>query len=379
MAVVFEKDISTNDLLLAYVNNVVVFYSDSATPVLKAEITFMTFTKVLFPGPDGKFYFNFIDWITALINSDNFADDLNLDIVDSGYLYDWSEKIYRNDDCYFTIFYSNNTNEQALRNLKWLSGLVQLEDFKRKYPINVGASNLFLLSPFRKANTTSTYVKYWRGLPFDLAIYVPDTSQPINVKNKTNLLQYNFENPFTITRLAFSDGNDDTTIEDVLSLSEGFNELEFANGDKKYYALVEKMHQDCGHYLKWINEFGGWNYWLFYDGGRARSAKDMGELENNFYNVPETISPIVQIGRTSADTLTVATDQLTPAEVLLIEGIFDSPKVYLFTGEKYAKNSFNDWLEVSLKSTGFKPDLPKNDFNRFEFQIDLPQRYTRTL
>jgi hypothetical protein len=379
MPIVFSKDISTTTLLLAYVNNVVEFKSDSELPVLKADIYFGDQIKTLYPAPDGSFWFNFKELIKTLVNVDNFTDDMNLDVQDDGYVYDWTNKAYLAGVFTFRVTFSDLSFEQTPKTLKWLSALMQLENYKRRQAL-LDAASVFVLSPFAKASNLRSYVKYWEGFPFDITLFVPETDEPILVTNQTNLLDYSFEDPFTITRLAFSDGNDDVTLEDVLPLAEGFNDLKIENGESPaYYLTVEKIVDGCGTYLKWINELGGWNYWLFHSAGRTRAAKDIGELANDYQNLPDTISPTVQMGRTSNDTLPVLADSLTPDEVLLLEGIFDSPKVYLFTGEPNAKNRFNDWLEVSIRNTSLRVKQPKQELNRFELQIELPQRITRTL
>lgn len=383
MAFIFDTDISEDNLLLAYVNNVVKFYTDTtSSPVLNAEITFNGSVKKLYPGPDGKFEFNFMEFITALINVDNFKDDLNVDIVANGYAYDWTQKVYIEGACLFKINFADLTFESETRSLKWLSALMQLEDFKRKFPIIFEADKLFALSPFSKAANEKAYVKYFEGYPFDISFYIPGVTEdefPISVENKSNLLTYDFSHAFRITRVAFCDGNSTTTIEDVLSLEAGLNDLLFSSGAKNYEVFVDKVEACSGVYLKWINELGGWNYFLFFEAGRTRQAKDLGDLENDFYNLPDTISPMEQMGRTSNDILPVVTDILSADEVLLLEGIFDSPKIYMFTGQPNAKNSFNDWLEVSIKTTTLKVKQPKKVINKFEFQIELPPRNTRTL
>jgi hypothetical protein len=366
-------------LLLAYVNNVVEFSSDNVLAKNKATISIGTSIKTLFPSPTGTFYLNFKDWITSIINVDNFTDTLQADIIGSGYIYDWTNKAYLNEVITFTVFFSDDSFETAARSVKWLSAYLQLEDFKIKYPINASLLNPVVLSP-RKLDTNQTSsVKYWDGYPFDITVYSANGSN-LTILNQTNLLSYTFTDVDIINRIVISDGDTSTTIEGDFPLMEGINNLKLTSSSLDYFLLLEKINDSCeGHYVKWINELGGWSYWLFYNGNKNRKTKDLGELYNDFNNLEDTISPTVQIGKTSNDIITVTSDIINEDEKTLLESIIDSPKIYLFTGQPYAKANYNDWLEVSLNTADFRIVNAKERLNKFNLIFELPQRNTRKL
>lgn len=377
--ITFSKDIATDKLLLAYVNNVVEFSSDNILAKTKATITIGTSIKTLFPSPTGNFYLNFKDWITSLINVDNFADDLQADIVGDGYIYDWTIKAYLNQTITFTIFFSDESFETDTRDVKWLSAYLQLEDFKIKYPIGNGLLNPVVLYPRKLDANQISYVKYWNGYPFDVSVYCQLESD-LTILNQTNLLDLTFLSVNIINRIVFSDGDTDTTIENALPLLDGFNTLKLTSNTLDYYLLVEKISDSCsGHYVKWVNELGGWSYWLFDKGNRNRKTKDLGELNNDFNNLEDTISPAIQIGKTSNDIITVTSDIINEDEKTLLESIIDSPKIYLFTGQPYAKANYNDWIEVSLNTTDFRIVNAKESLSKINFVFELPQRNTRKL
>jgi len=379
MAVTFTTDIATDKLLMAYVNNVVYFKSDSVLVPKKATITIGTSVKTLYPHPNGSFYFNFKEWITSIINVDNFKDDLDTDILTDGYIYDWTNKIYLNTDVVFAVTLSDLSVQSATRNIKALSSLLQLDDYKIKYPINSSLTNPVILSPFAKATNNSCYLKHWEGYPFDITIYTGVTTE-LKVTNLSNLLDYTFATTNKVNRLCLSDGNTTTTIENVLALVDGLNSLKLTSNSLDYYATLEKINDGCnGHYVKWVNDLGGYNYWFFNNGNRNRRTKDLGELENDTENFTDTISPAIQMGKTSNDVLNVSSDILSEDENLLLSGIIDSPKIYLFTGQPFAKASWNDWLEISLNSSDFRIKNAKNVQNKMNFTFELPQRNTRKL
>jgi hypothetical protein len=377
--ITFTKDIATDKLLLAYVNNVVEFSSDNVLSKTKATISIGASIKTLFPSPIGTFYLNFKDWITSLINVDNFTDDLQADIIGSGYIYDWTSKAYLNNIITFTIFFSDESFETTTRDVKWLSAYLQLEDFKLKYPIGNSLLNPVVLSPRKLDANQTSYVKYWDGYPFDFTVYCANGSN-LTILNQTNLLDLTFTNVDTINRIVISDGDTSTTIEGDLPLMNGFNRLKLTSSSLDYFLLLEKINDSCeGHYVKWINDSGGWSYWLFANGNRNRKAKDLGELNNDFSNLAGTISPTIQIGKASNDTITVTSDIINEDEKTLLESIIDSPKIYLFTGQPYSKANFNDWMELSLNTTDFRIVNAKEKLSKMNFVFELPQRNTRKL
>ena len=379
MAIVFNKDISTTDLLLAYVNNVVEFYSDSVSPATKATITIGTSVKTVYANPSGVFYFNFKEWITSIINTDNFKDDLSTDILVDGYVYDCTDKVYFNPDIVFEVFLDDDTTETATKNVKIISAYLQLDTYKQKYPINSSLDAPVILSPYFNATNNTCYLKHWEGFPFDIPIYT-GTSTGLTIINQTNLLDTTFTPVNTVNRIAISDGYTTTTIENELALIDGFNVLKFTSNDLDYYCTLEKINDVCeGYYFKWINDLGGFNYWYFKNGSVDRSIKDLGELDNDFDNFVDTISKTIQLGKTSNDTLSVSSDVINEDENLLLSGILDSPKIYLFTGQPFAKANYNDWMEVSLDTTRARITNPKRSLNIINLSFTLPQRNTRKL
>ena len=183
--IIFSTDIATDKLLLAYNNNIVEFYSDNFLLATKATITIGASTKTLFPSPTGKFYINFKDWITSLINVDNFTDDLQVTIISGSYVYEWESKIYLNENIGFNITLSDGTVESDTRNVQWLSAYLQSDEYKIKYPISNSLTNPVVLSPYENRSNQTCFLKYWEGYPFDITIY-NGVSSSIKVTNFTN-------------------------------------------------------------------------------------------------------------------------------------------------------------------------------------------------
>lgn len=374
--ILFTTDIATDKLLLAYNNNVVEFYSDNIILPIKATISIGSFVKTLFPAPNGKFYLNFKEWVTSLINTDNYKDDVSFDI---GTVYNWTSKVYLNNLITFNITLVTNDIETTTRDVKFLSGILQVEDYKLKFPIGNSLINPVVLSPFENKANQSCYIKYWEGYPIDLTIYTGPTTN-IRLTNLTNLLFNDFVTDNIVSRIAIDNGETNLTISDLLPIMTGFNSLKVTSNELDYFINLEKESESCtGHYIKWVNDLGGWNYWLFYFGNRNRKTRDLGELNNDFNNLDDTISPTVQLGKTSNDTLQVTSEVVSYDQSILLKTIIDSPKIYLFTGQPFAKANFNDWLEVSLNNSDVRVENARQKENKYNFTFDLPQRNTRKL
>ena len=133
MAIVFNKQLDTTKIALAFNNNVIEFYSDSGIAPTNATITIGSESVTIYPNPNGTFRYNFKELIISIINVDNYTDDLNIDL-DTSFTYDWTDKISLTDDVVTTINLSNETTETDTREVSWLSGYVDLYKWKQTYP-----------------------------------------------------------------------------------------------------------------------------------------------------------------------------------------------------------------------------------------------------
>jgi len=375
MAIVFLKELDETKIKLAYNNNIVRFYTDSGVVPINAIIQIGLNTITLFPDPNGIFYYNFKDLITTILNNDNFTDDLNPDLSTS-LVYDWTDKISLTDDVLITINLSNDTTETDTCSITWLSGYVQLQYWKQNYPNDdLLVDGITLLQKKNGDSYYDFYLNYWYGYPFDLTIYGNELE--IEVENKTNSTQQFFQ--FTkISRFVFSDGRTDIGIEDEVPLQSEINDLYF---DGVFNLRLNKITDFCtdGIYIKWINSLGGWNYWLFSKGQTQTKTKDNGSLDNDFENLEDTISPLVSLGKTSANIIKVQQKRVIQQDKILLTDLLDSAKVYLFTGTPFSQKTFNDWIEINLANGNFAIENPKSNLYQFDFTLELPPNITRDL
>jgi hypothetical protein len=384
MAIVFSKDISTNKLLMAYNNNVVRFRSDSGLNPQTAQITGLGIDVVLYPHPNGNFYFNFKDYVVSEINTKNFADTIATNLLATfpdSFTYDCSDGCYLEDIVFFKINFTNTTFETTTRTLRFIAGVEQLEDYK-KNEVLFSSSQFCVLSPMQDASNNTSYLKYWEGYPFEFSFYNLDfeTVPNFTLKNRQNGLSNTFNSKSKVSSFFVCDG--DITTHEILPLANGLNELQFlVNGvNKNVNLIIDKVDSDCGVYIKFLNKYGRFNYWLLSKNHfRNRSSKYLGEIENDFNNLEDTNSPTIQTGKAGDEILRCAAEKLNENEKLILEGIIDSPKIYLFTGERFSKADLTDWMEVRLKTSSFTVKAPKKKLYSYFVEFDLPARNTQTL
>lgn len=156
----------------------------------------------------------------------------------------------------------------------------------------------------------------------------------------------------------------------AIELQDGYNHLILGGN----YFYIEQLSQYCsGHYIKWLNSLGGWNYWLFDKGNDTLTTKDLGTIYNDYSDIVDTISPYVAIGKTSENNISINQANITPNELLILNDLLDSPKVYLFQGLP------NDWLEVTIKSGSFRVANSKEKMTNLSLTIEIPANVTKTL
>ena len=133
-------------------------------------------------------------------------------------------------------------------------------------------------------------------------------------------------------------------------------------------------------YFKWLNKYGGYSYWLFENTWSLdRSSKYTGELDRDTANLDEMFARTAQLGKESQDTIKVVAEHLNEEERGIVEGLVDSPKIYLFKGRPFSRSSARDWIEVTLKNTNVRLKNARQPLVNFAFDFELPIRYTQTL
>ena len=377
MAINYLKDVSETNFLFSHNNNVIEFSSDSTDTIRDCIITVGTSIVTLYPRPDGTFYYNFKEVVSSLINTNNYTDDLNTDVSVS-YFYTWSSRVYLDLDVTISINFTNDTSDQDTKDLKFILSAVNLRYYNSRFPYTVGVNQINLMLPLVSGANNTYYAKYFTGYPFDITIYREEnTSLDMDIDNLTNAQNIAYDSiEADFFRFVFSDGRTDTSIEDVFSLVDGLNNIRFTlSGSDDKFLNLEKEQGCSGVYLKWLNDSGGYSYWLFNNNASRRGYKEKGYLNNDFNNLEDTTSQQISLGLDSKDTLTVYGRNINENQKNLIATILDSPKVYLFTGTPFAQNNFNDWMEIKNKTRRYDLKQVKRDLFNISLSFELPNNY----
>lgn len=372
MAIIFDTGLDTTGLLYTGENNIIEFYSSSVvSPVQKAEIIFFnggnTITKTIYPGPLGKFYYNFSEIIKTLINKTNYVDDSNY----SSIIVDWTNKVYLSEDITIKIVFQDTSFEETTLETKWLDAYFQYYYKKSRSYVGLESPMLLNAIPYSASNG----LKFWQGYPFAFSFYTGGAGNMTIIRN--GVVERDEVDITQITKLIISNGANN-----LLNLVNGFNYLTFFySTGEELNVVVEKITPGCFKkqvYIKWLNSYGDYNFWLFNSADVERSNKSLGYKNNDFNNFTNTISSFEHLGFTGSDTLTLF-ETFSENDLLIIRDLFISPKVFIFTGTPGVINTFIDWLEVKLKPGSFEIKNKKYNTAQLKISLELPELSTRKI
>ena len=380
LPITFYKSLSSSEMLFSYNNNIVEFeYINSfGIKSVKCEIIIENDTYEVYPNPNNIFRFNFKEAFQKIINQNDFADDiiLNVDVNTSSVIIEGNENAHKKLDVTYKIYLDNSTINEESKPLRFIKGVENIKNIAdRKILVGSGINQylFYLLSPFKKTTDRILNLTYWEGYPFDVGYY-SFTNQTIDVNINLNIQAFDFIEG--TGRFTISDGLE--SIDQFLPLNDGINVSVF---DSDNLTLnLKKVSGGCGKYVKWINKYGHWNYWLFNNRDESQlTTRDGKALFNDFDGLSDNVSPYLEPGKQSKETITLNSSNITADEMYYLKYLFESPKVYLFVGEPNEKMSNDSFIEVKLKGQKTIIDNYKGSTFNIKAQIELPQRNTMTL
>ena len=366
--ITYTKTIPSDKLCLAYNNNILEFGTDSTLDIINAQVSINGIIVVLYPHPDKSFYLNLKQYITTFFPQ--IKDDLDIDLLVSAH-YDWTSKLYLNTDINITINFVDLSSETSALNTGWLSGYLQINT-----RAIVPNDELIVLTP-QKVGSKEAFLKYWIGYPFDISVYKPFVNSLLFLDKYDNSV-LDITTSFLINRIFFSDGLNQTGF----FTSDEFNYFKLKIDEVELFRLnYQQLTPTCdnGFYIKWINSLGGYSYWLFEHWEQNSQYKDLGEINNNYSNLEDTLSKSIQIGKTSVNKVTVTTDTINENDLSILNDLFDSSKIYQFIGTLNTANNFNDWTEISLNTTSIPKNKTKFNLSNLQLTFELPTNDTRTI
>ena len=106
--------------------------------------------------------------------------------------------------------------------------------------------------------------------------------------------------------------------------------------------------------------------------------RELPDIGRDFENLQVTRGVATTYGKSSSDSLSLLAEHLTKEDKAILDTLLESPKVYLFAGERFSRAGKFQWLEVKLPSGEFTITDYKLDIHSLRVFLELP-RYTMTL
>ena len=376
MAISFITEISETEVLNAFNNNVVEYKSNSPKTPIKSIITVLGEELEITPNPNGVFHYDFKTIVKKLINGNYFRDTIEPEI-ESSFVY-LDNTVYKQFSVDFTIQFNDLSEESISKTYKFLKAVEQLETFRKRL-VNTENPSIAILTPFTDRSNKTYFSTYFEGYPFDLSIY-SNTYRTITIHNKKINESTTMILSEGVNRLFISDGNNNFSFEDVLPLYFGVNELEFRVSSTEYVTLfLKKVESECGVYLKWFNNEGGWNHFLFKTYTEKRKVKSTGVLNQDYDNLIDTEEPEVEMGMTSRDNLKFYAGRLEEYEKEIINGITESPKIYRYLNCMFQKSEKMDWITQRIATKNMELVDSKKKLYEASIELNKTKRNTMTL
>ncbi len=364
--IVFTEHSIKGRVLNSHNNSIVRFHSDVGKKNIYCQITITAneqkYIFKIYPSLKGHYYFNFKEAVKNLF--DDLRDTCNYEPF-KGIFEDTSASV--NLAVSYKILFEDATEEMTEENYCFVYGVMQ--EWERKQYEERG--NNFPLHHIDR--NKQTYLTCFVGYPFDISFY-----GPVNFTNghydDSNLflaamLPYpNFENGEilggshqAVNRYIASDGERQAD-----TIFHNYNGIVLNN----HIIKIETKEQCSGHYLKWRNPYGGWDYYLFEENCTEKaSGKLSREITQDFDTFDSERTRIVTAEMQEGKTLYA--NRVRAEYLPTLKGLLASPKVYLYFGEKGQKPQPSDWQTVYVK--GKIQVHTSNRFFNLKMTINFPK------
>lgn len=357
----FTQNLSTSLPLSAF-NNSVVKFSETGAEYATIDITDQDL-QFKISAIDDDFYFNFKEVFKYVINQNIFADNNTYGAI-----------VYKDEDLFkeVEVTYKTYNDSDVLINTATYTYYIlkYVNQIGDKTYISEGDNPIFL---HHKHGVTSYTLDYFLGFPFSISVFKFDTAASI---------AYEFLFPGSVGsqagtmtgagKAAYQLNIADAEAPLIDDMNAGETGVLTVTQNSKDSAINIKVHSNCGGddriYLKWLNKFGGWDYWLFNEHNKVQEAnKNIGVLNNDFENIEDIRSRYVSQGNEVSKTITVKEDYLDTVQFERLSFLLYSPKIYLLiNGEFY---------EVFIKAKN--KYIQSKALGRIEFTIEFPDSITQ--
>lgn len=360
MANFINDTINENQLQTAFNNFVLRFQASSSTSI-EAIINGLSTDPIIIYPFDNKFYFNAKAYLKALFDN-NFQDTIvimtNISNINSFYFID--ETIMK--QVFIEIEIRRTGPSQFLeKNVRVIRGV---NNIRRNLAIEENNP------PYTQVLQPN--IVYWQGYPLDITIHNYNNEFFNFSQTLFNITRYN------IVRLIISSGNNQIPLSSPIQ--EGVNDYMVNSGQATATIKTITNASECGIYIKWINEYGTYSYYLFNDKYIEDLVSSQDEVvNNNFENFSQTISKELVLSRNSRNRLTCIAKKTGEYERDLLYSLGTSPKIWLYTKEKNQSSTNQDWYEIQLNGHTFPVNTPNRKFIDIEYEFVFPENNKQSI
>lgn len=233
-------------------------------------------------------------------------------------------------------------------------------------------------------------VRHYTGFPFKVSMFSPSADKPLKKKmgyqseiteqetTKAGIFDIDLTSDNSIAETQYKIEVESETIKSTFT---NVFDKTFTGSIYRYVDEIVKVrpHRDKeGYYLRWIDEYGFLEYWLFKKSTLINKNKlDSTSIETDvavdgvyYPNHERTIH--VENGRT----FKCGAVNLTSGEYDTVATVLSSPHIDLFVGYSLEKEEI--WLPINVVAGSYKKDETK-ELQDFELQITLPDTSSQTL
>lgn len=144
-----------------------------------------------------------------------------------------------------------------------------------------------------------------------------------------------------------------------------------------YIVRLTVCDDTAGIYLRWIDQYGFWQYYLFVKGERASKNKaDSNTIDAEYNDGGVYFNAVRNLTVANTDTISCAAVNLDEETLAYVETIYKSPHVEMYVGKDYNGNEL--WQPVTLDdgTTKIAADRILRDY---EITISMQETSTQTL
>lgn len=377
MALQYIKQLAEDKWLLSENNNIIQFTDDdNSRRILYAEfIIGSELPNRVYADPKNVIWYNVRENVAPRLN--DYDDTLDFSTIvptnlDTFFM-TW-DKVYLNYQIDIRVVFDNDDVLTDSRLVNFVLGVEQVIEFFQGMTIK--DKDMTVLSPLKDGTSNTYYLKYWEGYPFDIA-FTRRLSDSGNISTIQNLSTGQSLPTFTtnniISRIVLTNGTTSIAIEDYLPLPFGLNTLML---DSQNIIELHKVPTTCGKYIKWLNQYGSYSYWLFENYSKSVSTRATGVINNDFFNIEDTVSQTKSLGRTATEDLVLFYEELNEHDIKILSQVVKSPKIYLYVGERFTPSSIQNWVEVNIGNKNIVTRDFKNKVPNGTITIELPELKT---